>query len=197
MKMPQRWRTSRDVHFIILLSDWHHLGMSCDIMMSYHDVTWRHDITEQVKISHGECRAFYILFQPQKSRFLFLWPWPLTYDLDHQTRLRLYQGQSLYQLYCQYIKRFGCDSANEQTDRKMERQKDTQKHGNTGPILLPRPLTREVIRGFHQTDMHVNNSKPPLEIVKCNYFSIWKIIHQYGHFDRQFKELTPMYMRKK
>ncbi len=58
----------------------------------------------------------------RKSRFSTWWPWPLTYDLDHRTCLRFYQGQPLW---CQYVKWFGRESANELTDRR----KDTQKHG--------------------------------------------------------------------
>ena len=37
----------------------------------------------------------------------------------------------MYQLWCQYVKRFGCESANELT----ERRKDTQKH-RTDSITL-------------------------------------------------------------
>ena len=61
----------------------------------------------------------------------------LTFDLDHQTHLSFYQGQSLYEILCPYVKRFGRESADELTDRR--------KHKNTGPILLPRPLTREAM----------------------------------------------------
>ncbi len=44
--------------------------------------------------------------------------WPLIYDLDHRTRPRFHQCQSLYQFWCPYIKRFGRESADyTQTDR--------------------------------------------------------------------------------
>ena len=36
------------------------------------------------------------------------WPWPLTYDLEHQTCPRYYQGQPLYQISWPYVKRHNC-----------------------------------------------------------------------------------------
>ncbi len=38
--------------------------------------------------------------------------------------------------------------ADELTDRRKDRQTERRKDGNTGPILLVRPLTREVKAGF-------------------------------------------------
>ncbi len=51
-------------------------------------------------------------------------PWPLTYDLDHQTRPRCHQGQSLYQISWPYVELSGLESANRQTGR----QTDTHTH---------------------------------------------------------------------
>ena len=47
----------------------------------------------------------------------------MTYDLDHQARLRFYQGQSLYEILCPNVKRFGHESADELTDGNTERRK--------------------------------------------------------------------------
>ena len=47
----------------------------------------------------------------------------LTYDLEHQTRPGFNQGQSLYQVSCLYVKRFGSQSADELTDGQTERRK--------------------------------------------------------------------------
>ena len=46
------------------------------------------------------------------------WPWPLTYDLDHQSRPRFYQGQSLCQILWPNIKWFGRESADILTHRQ-------------------------------------------------------------------------------
>ena len=51
------------------------------------DVMWRRD------------SVWYLFTEIRKLCKLCLWPWwpwPLTYDLDHRTRSRYHQGQSLY-----------------------------------------------------------------------------------------------------
>ncbi len=40
----------------------------------------------------------------------------LTFDLDHQTHPRFYQGQSLYQILWPYVNQFSCESAHKLTD---------------------------------------------------------------------------------
>ena len=66
-----------------------------------------------------------------KIMFLTSWPWPLTYDLDHQTWPRFHQDQFCVRVSNGMALRV---LTNWQTDRKM------------GPILLPPPLRRKVMR---------------------------------------------------
>ncbi len=71
----------------------------------------------------------------KKSRFSTWWPWPLTYDLGHRTWPRYYPDTPLCQIWCLYVKRFSCERAEWRTHGHT--------HTQTGPILYPRPLTRE------------------------------------------------------
>ncbi len=150
MKTPERWRALPRRILILGSKQWRsHADRSCANVTSRrhvtsrHDVTWRPDVTPWCYVAHlwyyviSEC-----MYQPrladlkfQKSHFLTWWPWPLTYDLDHRTHVRYRQGQSLHQILGPYIKRFRRERAEWQTH--------TQTDGQTGPILYPRPLTRE------------------------------------------------------
>ncbi len=73
-----------------------------------------------------------------KKTFLTWWPWPLTYDLEHQNCPRCHQGQSLYQISWPYIKRFSCESANRQTHWHTHTYTHTHTHTHTwtGPSQL-------------------------------------------------------------
>ncbi len=71
---------------------------------------------------------------PQEITFFNL----VTLTFDNETWPRYCWGTSPNQKSCSYIERFSCESA--------ERQTDTHTHTQTGPILLPRLLTREVIK---------------------------------------------------
>ncbi len=71
-----------------------------------------------------------------KSHFLTWWPWPFTLTIElgwdmikvhHHTKIRV---------------RTSNGSARRPPN---DRQPDTHTHTHTGPILLPRPLTREVM----------------------------------------------------
>ena len=133
MKTPQRWRTSH-VCVIIVSATLTLFG----VMTSFCDVTWHHRpgyfVRSLIRYQVLQIRKTW------KITFLTKWPWPLTYDLDHRTRSRFHQGQSLYQVSCPHANGLALRVlTNWQTDRHTER------YGNMGPILLPRPLTREVI----------------------------------------------------
>ncbi len=86
--------------------------------------------------------------KPWKSHFLTSWPWPSTYDLDHHTWPRFYLGKCVYQFSSPYLKRFSCECA--------ELYTHTHTHTQTWPILLPRPLMREVKR-FCTLFLNVNS----------------------------------------
>ncbi len=73
-----------------------------------------------------------------KLHFSTWWPWPLSYDLDHQTRPRCHQGQSLCQILWLYINQFYRESAHTLTHRHT--------HTQTPPFLWPQLLMREVNR---------------------------------------------------
>ncbi len=66
----------------------------------------------------------------RKLHFSTKWPWPLTYDRDHQTCPRGHQGQSLYQILWPYVNWFSLESVHKlththtQTDRQTDRQTD-------------------------------------------------------------------------
>ncbi len=83
----------------------------------------------------------------------------LTFDLDHQTWPRYGPGRPTCQISCLYVRRFSHESA--------DRRTCTQKHRHTGPILLPRPLTREVINHLlnHQRDAFCDHWMPPSLII--------------------------------
>ncbi len=80
-----------------------------------HDVTPYTRVLYQAKIDKIQVSNI------RKSRFLIWWPWPLTYDLDHWSRSRGDQCQSLYQFSGPYVNSFGCDSANWHTARHTNR----------------------------------------------------------------------------
>ncbi len=103
----------------------------CDVMTSRRDTTC-HDMTWHVmtKWSAQVNRS-----ETPESYFSTWRPWPLTYDLDPQTRSRYCQDTPSYQLSRPYVERISRESVNRRTDTQMDRQ--------TGPILYPRPLTRE------------------------------------------------------
>ncbi len=79
-----------------------------------------------------------ILINPSETseiRFFNL----VTLTLDLRTHPRYYQGKHLHQILGLYVKRFSRESAHRQTHTR------THTHTQTGPILCPRPLTREGI----------------------------------------------------
>ncbi len=84
------------------------------------DVRGYHDVTSYTRILYQVNQ----IRKTWKLRFLTLWPWPLTYDLDYQTWPRFHQGQPSYQFLGRYAKRFSRESAHKLTDGKTERQKD-------------------------------------------------------------------------
>ena len=72
----------------------------CDITTSWCDVTWRCDVMawRQMTSCHDRMCKDLTHQKLRKSRFSTWWPWPLTYDLDLQSHLRYYQGQSIHQI---------------------------------------------------------------------------------------------------
>ena len=115
MKTPQHWHTSC-VYVIIISATLTLFG----VMKSFcHDVvTSRHRPGYFVRLLI--CIWSFKLEKPKKITFLTEWPWPLTYDLDHQIWPRFHQGQFLYQVLCPYVKRFGSESAEELTDGRTD-----------------------------------------------------------------------------
>ena len=94
---PEVVKGCQDVMPWCHVTSWHHTMMS-------------HDVKSHHKIDLGNLyRSHYQ--KVRKSRFSKSWPWPLTYDLDLQTRPRYYQGQCLYQFSGPYVKPFNRESA--------------------------------------------------------------------------------------
>ena len=131
-KNAQRYRTSRSFHSPFAQS------MSFTVIIQRCHVTLlRHTIPsyDVIALHHrpGFCIRSLTLQKPVKSRLwprdLDLWPWPLN--------LAEILSRSTQQVSCQYLEQFGSESADELTD--------TQTDENTGPILLPRPLTWKVL----------------------------------------------------
>ncbi len=70
----------------------------CDVMSRYHMMSRRHAMTSH----HTIDRCLVSVHSNQKTLemtfFLPWWPWPLTYELDHQTHPRYSQGTFLHQI---------------------------------------------------------------------------------------------------
>ena len=133
MKMPERSRISRVRHFKDLLPNdvilwchmraWHRVVASQDVLTS-HDRPWICIMPLKSEKVCGIARL---------SHFLTWWPWPLTIELD----LAMVQ----LDLHVKFLVRTSNGSVvRVLTDGHTDRQ--------TGPILLPRPLTREVTMSF-------------------------------------------------
>ncbi len=95
------------------------------------DFTWRCDI----KLWHhmiGQGFVWCLSNQEKVSRigrtshFLTWWPWPLTYDFDHQTWPRDGPVWPTCQISCPYIKWFSHQSADRWTHTQTHRHTDTQ-----------------------------------------------------------------------
>ena len=151
MKTPEHWRTSRDPRWKVPSPQSPFAMM--DVLpwqlimhkITFHDFRCLQILCMRMRQIHSTlCLTGTVIapqrpkFNCQKSRYLTWWPWPLTYHLDHKTWLRYYKGASPHQNSCPYVERFSGESAELQTDT------DTPTH--TGRILLPRPLTREVMK---------------------------------------------------
>ncbi len=145
-----------------------HTVASPDVMTSFCDATRCHGAIEKTRVMYHVTQSRRRQYNWLKITFFNLLT--LTYDVDRRTCLGFYQGQSMYQLWCQYVKRVGRESANKLTDR----WRDSQKHGNTGPILLPRPLTREVI----------NRARNIIDILTYRQYS------QHGLFGTHIRQYT-------
>ncbi len=121
--------TNRHTHtqtaLLHYVTSWRHALTSYDVTTWSHDVMWRHDITLKAKTWY----LFTEIRNRENDVFLTSWPWPLTYDLDQQTRLRYYQRQSLYQISWPYVEQFGRESANKQTHTHIHT------HTQTPPFL--------------------------------------------------------------
>ncbi len=127
MKMPKRRCPCRIVPSLSVLSPERPSTHHDVVTLWRHDVTWVTSYVVAVNLHRPSHQKL------QKSHFSIWRSWALTYDLDLQTHPRYYQGTLLYQILGPYIKRFSQESANRHTDA----------HTYTGPILYPRPLTRE------------------------------------------------------
>ena len=144
MKTPQRWRTFR-IYVIVVFA----ILTLFDVMTSFCDVTWRHDVIvwrhttswchskgqSNVSCHKRQEKAVKLtgnhIFQPGD---LDLWPWPTNSSEILSRSIRT---------------NFGVNTSNGLTVRALtnwqtDGKTDGKTHRNTGPILLPRPLTQEV-----------------------------------------------------
>ncbi len=122
MQTHQHWRNPCSVHFIVLSQDWTLLFgdviWSC-VMASYPgpDFVWGQSNQKTLDIT-----------------FFFLWPWSLK-TLTVELVRDFINVNPYHQFWCLYVKRLGWWRS--WTAKHIDRQK----HYNTGPILLPWPLT--------------------------------------------------------
>ncbi len=100
------WRASRNSPSLSLfLPKWRHSITSCDIIMPRRDIMWQHMLWQSESTLANPSETV-------KSRlFSRWWSWPLTYDLDLQTRPRYLQCQSSCRILGLYVKEFGRESA--------------------------------------------------------------------------------------
>ena len=88
-----------------------------DITMWHQMASQHHTMLSQNIIWHDKVNL---------RRFFTWWPWPLTYDLEHRTHPKSYQGPPL----CRNLRPFVTRFSRERADRGKHRQTDRQ----TGPI---------------------------------------------------------------
>ncbi len=110
--------------------------MTSYVIWWLHMTFWHHTVGHDFVSCHSNQKM--VSWIAQKSHFLIWWPWLLTYDLDLSTWPRYEPGWPTCTISAPYVKRFSRESAELQTHT----------HTQTGPILLPRRLTREVKKTF-------------------------------------------------
>ena len=152
---PKLYRPFAQKLCCVFVVDWEtHTNSLCDVMISIRDLTWHHDIILWCHMkSHHRHNDFTWEFPSGKaweSHFLTLWPWPLAYN------------PSLAKVIPK-IKIIG------QTVRPWE---CWHTHRQTALILLPRPLTSEVIicTHFEVIILPLPTMKLSLQIISLNIF---------------------------
>ncbi len=145
MKMPERWRALPRCALLVSI-----LAQKSRMMSWHHAVTWR-DVIFYVIICHDKMNLYRSTHQKLQNHVfqhgdLDLWPWPSNSSeiLSESTP----------------IPNFGS------VRQTVQPRESWQTHTQTGPILYPRPLTREgTMLVSSYLAQHWCNLRLPMEIL--------------------------------
>ena len=111
---PDYWQTDNSSGLVMVIRNCHWLNSASRVLIStcYALLVQTGERKQTHKWMDGHYQTYYI----QCNTIFTVWPWPLTYDLDLQSKASQGQGRSSCQKSRLKVKRFKQENAHRQTD---------------------------------------------------------------------------------